>query len=146
MKLRWKRFTEILTYAHTFFPFIQADNRPCATSLRESLWLLLKKQGLRRDEFLLIRASYDLGPLNLDGKKLHFFFFSLTCIWKIAFPSILSVGNKFLLYEQYLCLCHQQKLAILISFYGCCNMLKYCLHISLPKKYEVIRPSLDLGI
>lgn len=86
------------------------------------------------------------GPWTWTGKNYIFFFFSLTCIWKIAFPSILSVGNKFLLYEQYLCLCHQQKLAIFISFYGCCNMLKYCLHISLPKKYEVIRPSLDLGI
>ena len=35
-----------------------------------------RKWGLRRDEFLLTKVSYDLGPLNLDGKKITFFIFT----------------------------------------------------------------------
>ena len=78
-----------------------------------------RKWGLRRDEFLLTKVSYDLGPLNLDGKKITFFI------------SIISVGNKLPSLPE--------KWAIFRSFDDYCNMLKYCLYLSLPQKYEIIR-------
>ena len=41
--------------------------------------------------------------------------------------------------QQYLCLYHEQKLTIFVSYYDYYYTLKYCLHISLPQKYEVIK-------
>ena len=80
--------------------------------------------------FFWPRFPMTWDPWTWMGKKLHFLF-SLTCIWKIAFPSIISVGNKLPSLPE--------KWAIFRSFDDYCNMLKYCLYLSLPQKYEIIR-------
>lgn len=81
---------------------------------------------VKRDEFPLTRVSYDL---ELEWEKKNYIFISI-----ILYLKCIILFN----YEgRHLCFCHQQKSVIFISYYGCCDILKYCLITS--SKAEVIR-------